>query len=75
MSQTDEKIEKFEEMVESPDGNNIDKYPMNRIWRNKLMQNGCLEVTDSDGLVGYILTPDYAKALSNRIKKLEEKLQ
>lgn len=44
-------------------------------WRSDLAAAGCVEVTDRSDTVGLLMTPDYAKDLSEYIRQLESELE
>ncbi len=44
-------------------------------WRRMLPEQGCLEIVDRNDTVGFVLSPDYAKYIGERIDQLQEDLE
>ena len=68
----EEKVGKFQNVVGSTSRIGVSEFARSREWRDWLREVGCFEVVDRNGVVGYMLAPDYAQALSTRIANLEE---
>jgi len=68
----DEQVERFQNMVGSTERVGVSEFARSRSWRDRLSDVGCFEVVDRSGVVGYMLAPEYASALSARIAELEE---
>lgn len=71
----EEKVGRFHTMVESTEQVGVSEFARSRAWRDRLPKTGCFEVVDRNGVVGYMLAPDYAEALSERITELEEQVE
>ena len=71
----DEKVGAFQSAVNSTRRIGVSEFARSRKWREELPELGCLEVVDRNGVVGYLLAPDYAQALSARISELEEQVE
>ena len=67
-----EKVSRFQNTVSSTTRIGVSEFARSREWREQLPQIGCLEVVDRNGVVGYLLSPDFAQALSAHITELEE---
>lgn len=70
-----EKVEKFRGMVVAPERVGVSEFARSKSWREKLLSVGCFEVVDRSGVVGYMIAPDYAEALNDRLAELEERLE
>lgn len=70
-----EKVWKFQTMVGSTRRVGVSELAKTKAWRNELKEDGCFEVVDRGGLVGYMLSPDCATAMSERIDQLEMRLE
>lgn len=68
----EEKVGTFQSVVNSANRISISEFARSREWREQLPELGCLEVVDRNGVVGYMLAPDYAQAMSARITELEK---
>ena len=71
----DEKIRAVQDMVGSSERVGVSEFARSKDWRDKLPVVGCLEVVDRNGVIGYMVAPDYAEALSAKITTLEEQLE
>ena len=72
----EEKIEKFRSMVGSSERVGVSEFARSKSWRDRLPEAGCFEVVDRSGnVVGYVLAPDYAVALNERMADLEEQAE
>lgn len=72
----EEKIEKFQSMVGSSERIGVSEFARSTSWRDRLPEAGCFEVVDRSGkVVGYVLAPDYAVALNERMIDLEEQAE
>lgn len=71
----DEKVERFQTMVGAVDRVGVSEFARSKEWRMRLPQSGCFEVVDRNGVVGYLLAPEYAQSLSQRIASLEAQLE
>ena len=69
----EEKVSAFQSAVKPVNRIGVSEFARSREWREQLPEVGCLEVVDRNGVVGYMLAPDYARALSERITELEER--
>ena len=69
----EEKVSAFQSAVNPTNRIGVSEFARSREWREQLPEVGCLEVVDRNGVVGYLLAPDYAQALSARISELEER--
>ena len=69
----EEKVSAFQSAVNPVNRIGVSEFARSREWREQLPEVGCLEVVDRNGVVGYMLAPDYARALSARITELEER--
>ncbi len=72
---TEEKVAKFREMVNATERVGVSEFARSKSWRERLPEAGCFEVVDRNGVVGYMLAPDYALALSDRIAELESQAE
>lgn len=68
-------IEKFQSMLGSTERVGVSEFARSKGWREKLPSVGCFEVVDRSGVVGYMLAPEYAEALSDKIIELEEQIE
>ena len=68
----EEKVDTFQNVVNSGNRIGVSEFARSREWREQLPELGCLEVVDRNGVVGYMLAPDYAQAMSAHITELEE---
>ncbi|NHM15767.1 hypothetical protein GMI69_03650 [Eggerthellaceae bacterium zg-887] len=62
-------------MVETAERVGVSEFARSKSWRDKLPGTGCFEVVDRGNVIGYLLAPDYAEALSGRITELEEQVE
>ncbi len=65
----------FQDMVSAPERVGVSEFARSKDWRKRLPESGCFEVIDRSGTVGYMLAPDYAAALSERLSALEAELE
>lgn len=72
---TDERIQKFQDMVNAPVRIGVSEFARSNRWRERLPETGCIEVVDRNGTVGYMLAPSFATAVSERIAELEDELE
>lgn len=71
----DEKVQAFQDMVGTTERVGVSEFARSKGWRDKLPAVGCLEVVDRSGVVGYMIAPDYAEALSAKISDLEDQVE
>lgn len=71
----DEKVEKFQDMLGSTKRVGVSEFARSKSWRDKLPETGCFEVVDRSGVVGYMLAPDYAEAINDKIINLQEQVE
>lgn len=71
----DIKVDKFKNMVGSTKRIGVSELARSKSWRDTLPERGCFEVVDRSGVVGYMLAPDYAEALSEKLTELEEQIE
>lgn len=71
----DEKVERFQDIVNPTERIGVSEFARSRTWRDRLPQTGCLEVVDRGGVVGYMLDPSYARAISAHVADLEMALE
>lgn len=71
----EEKVERFQDVVTSTERVGVSEFARSKEWRDRLPQAGCFEVVDRNGVVGYMLDSQYAKALSAHIIDLETALE
>lgn len=70
------KIEKFQSVIGAGERVGVSEFARSKSWRSKLSESGCFEVVDRGGsVVGYVLAPDYATALNERLTDLEEQVE
>ena len=62
----------FQNMVGAAERVGVSEFARSKDWRKRLPKTGCFEVVDRSGVVGYMLAPEYAVALSDRIAQLEQ---
>ncbi len=74
-SLNDVQLNRFHNMVGSTERVGVSEFARSKDWRQRLPHAGCFEVVDRGGLVGYMLAPEYAAALDERITELEEELE
>lgn len=67
----EQKVEKFQDMMGATERVGVTEFARSKEWRKRLPVAGCFEVVDRGGVVGYMLAPDYAEAISERIAQLE----
>ncbi|MGN0261655.1 MAG: hypothetical protein ACI4B9_02225 [Eggerthellaceae bacterium] len=67
----EQKVEKFQDMMDSTERVGVTEFARSKEWRERLPIAGCFEVVDRGGVIGYMLAPDYAEAISRRIAQLE----
>ena len=71
----EEKASRFCEVAEAPGRLGMSEFARGRAWRASLQEAGCVEVTDRADTVGVLMTPDYARGLSDYIRQLEGELE
>ena len=71
----EEKVWRFQDMVGSSERVGVSEFARTKAWRDRLPAVGCFEVVDRNGVVGYLLAPEYATALSDKISELEEQTE
>lgn len=68
-------ITRFQDMVGGPIRVGVSEFARSKSWRAELPEVGCFEIVDRNGVVGYMIAPDYAVSLANRIAELEQQLE
>lgn len=63
--------QKFARMVNSGDKIGVSEFSRSKAWRAKLRKKGCFEIIDRGETVGYLLSPEYAKTISDKIVEAE----
>lgn len=53
----------------------MSEFARGKTWRSDLKRAGCVEVTDRNDTVGILMTPSYAKGISDYIEQLERELE
>jgi len=53
----------------------VSDFARSKEWRKSLSDEGCLEVVDHSETVGYVMAPDYAAALTDYVRELEDELE
>lgn len=69
------RVGKFQGMVDSGVRVGVSEFARSKSWREQLPAVGCFEVVDRGGVVGYMLAPEYARAVSDRLVELEEQAE
>jgi hypothetical protein len=64
--------EKFTRMVNSGDKVGVSEFSRSKAWRTKLRKSGCFEVVDRGETVGYMLSPEYATEISEKVTGYDE---
>ncbi len=72
---SEKKIDKFQSMVETTERVGVSEFSRSKDWRKKLPKAGCFAVEDRSGIIGYMLSPDYASAVSDQITALEQAVE
>lgn len=67
----DNMVERFQDAISSVERIGVSEFARSKSWREKLPTAGCFEVTDRNGVVGYMLAPEYAKAINVKMLELE----
>lgn len=71
----DEKIGRFQNMVDHTEQVGVSEFARSKEWRDRLPVIGCFKVTDRSGVIGYMISPDYAETISAKITDLEKQAE
>ena len=71
----EERVDRFQGMLVPIERVGVSEFARSKDWRDRLPLDGCFEVVDRTGVVGYMLDPSYARALNDRILDLESQLE
>ncbi len=71
----EERVDRFQGMLASAERVGVSEFARSKDWRDRLPIDGCFEVIDRAGIVGYMLDPAYARALNDKILDLESQLE
>ena len=74
-STIDAKIEEFKAVANKGSRMGVSEFSRSKLWRKTLTEIGCFEVVERGEVVGYMLAPEFASAISDRLTSLEEQLE
>lgn len=71
----DKMVERFQDAIDPIERIGVSEFARCKTWRDRLPDIGCFQITDRNGVVGYVLAPEYAEAINEKMIELEEQAE